>query len=149
MKIYQGNISKKIASGLGAIKRINYCLPSTSCVLRLDSTKIQWVLISRRNIPLIFVKRGKQVPFHVYIHLSHVTHICLVMVKMFHWKWEYLVKLYSSYFVVFLLLLVRALEYCLVIMSMHYPPTLRAIPILYLCNVSWTTVLKGNTRLSL
>ena len=46
-----------------------------------------------RNIPLFFVKLGKQVPFRVYIHLisfsvvtldlSHVTHICLVTVKMF------------------------------------------------------------------
>ena len=42
----------------------------------------------------------------------------------------------------------KGLEYCLVIMSMHYPPTLRAIPILHLCNVSWTTVLKGNTLVS-
>ena len=46
-----------------------------------------------RNIPLFFVKLGKQVPFLVYIHLigfsivtldlSHVTHTCLVTVKMF------------------------------------------------------------------
>ena len=58
----------------------------------LTQQRIQWGLISRRNIPLIFVKFDKQVPFHVYIHLlsfsivtpSHETHICLVTVRMFH-----------------------------------------------------------------
>ena len=58
----------------------------------LTQPRIQWGLISKRNIPLIFVKFDKQVPFHVYIHLisfsivtlCHETHICLVTVKMFH-----------------------------------------------------------------
>ena len=66
----------------------------TSCVSRLDSTTNQWVFLFRK-IPLIFVKIGKQVPFRVYSHLisfsivsrSHVTHLCLVTVKMFYWKW--------------------------------------------------------------
>ena len=74
------------------------------------------------------MKLGKQVPFRVYIHLigfsivtlSHVTHICLITVQMFTENGEYLVKLYSPYFVVFLWILVRALEYCLLIMSMCY-----------------------------
>ena len=52
----------------------------------------QRILISRRNIPLIFVKLGKQVPFHVNIHLisfsivtqTQVIHISLVTVKMYH-----------------------------------------------------------------
>ena len=75
----------------------------------------------------IFVKLGKQVPFHVYIHLmsfsslSHLTHFCIVTVKTCHWKLEILiVKLYSPYFIVFLWLLVRALECRLLIMSMCY-----------------------------
>ena len=43
----------------------------------------------------IFVKLGKQIPFHVYVpmmsfpilSLSHVTHFCLATVKTCHWKW--------------------------------------------------------------
>ena len=68
---------------------------SFSCVLRL------WLnhefggfwFQGETFLSSIFVKLGKQVPFHVYIHfmsfssLSHVTHFCLVTVKTCHWKW--------------------------------------------------------------
>ena len=55
-------------------------------VKALTQPRIRWIW---RNIPSIFVKLGKQVPFHVYIHfmsfsilsLSHVTHFCLATVK--------------------------------------------------------------------
>ena len=101
--------------------------PSLVCIKALTQPRIRWSLISRRNIPIIFVKLGKQVPFHVYIHLmsfsslSHVTDFCIVTVKTCHWKWEILiVKLYSPYFIVLLWLLVRALECRLLIMSMCY-----------------------------
>ena len=56
-------------------------------VKALTQPRIRWIFISRRNILSIFVKLGKQVPFHVYIHfmgfsiLSHVTHFCLATVK--------------------------------------------------------------------
>ena len=67
--------------------------PSHVFIKVLTQPRIRWILISRRNIPIIFVKLGKQVPFHVYIHLmsfsslSHLTHFCLVTVKTCHWKW--------------------------------------------------------------
>ena len=53
---------------------------------------------------------GKQIPFHVYVHLmsfsilslSHVTHFCLATVKTCHWKWEILmsncIRLILSFF---------------------------------------------------
>ena len=54
-----------------------------------------WVLISSRSISLIFVKLGEQFSIHsgfylmsfFIISLSHVTHLRLVMVKIFHRKW--------------------------------------------------------------
>ena len=87
--------------------------------MRLDSTTNSVGFdFKGRNIRLFVVKLGKQVPFRVYIHLigfsivtlSHVTHICLITVQMFTENGEYLVKLYSPYFVVFLWFLVRDSE---------------------------------------
>ena len=115
------------------------------CILKgLTQPRIQWVLIPRRKIPLIFVKPGKQVPFHVYIHLMSFSTLIITYLFIYlfiylysahilsSWRLkpqsrdspsppcngpkcltengEYLVNLYSPYFIVFLCLLVRALE---------------------------------------
>ena len=68
---------------------------SFSCVLRLwlNQEFGGFWFQGETFLSSIFVKLGKQVPFHVYIHLmsfsslSHVTHFCLVTVKTCHWKW--------------------------------------------------------------
>ena len=63
------------------------------CIKALTQPRIRWSLIGETFLSSIFVKLGKQVPFHVYIRLmsfsslSHVTHFCLVTVKTCHWKW--------------------------------------------------------------
>ena len=68
---------------------------SFSCVLRfwLNHEFGGFWFQGETFLSSIFVKLGKQVPFHVYIHLmsfsslSHLTHFCLVTVKTCHWKW--------------------------------------------------------------
>ena len=114
------------------------------CILKgLSQPRIQWVLIPGRKIPLIFVKPGKQVLFHVYIHLMSFSTLTITYLFIYlfiylysahilsSWRLkpqsrdspspcngpkcltengEYLVNLYSPYFIVFLWLLVRALE---------------------------------------
>ena len=68
---------------------------SFSCLLRLWlNHEFGGFWFQRETfLSAIFVKLGKQVPFHVYIHLmsfsslSHLTHFCLVTVKTCHWKW--------------------------------------------------------------
>ena len=114
------------------------------CILKgLSQPRIQWVLIPGKKILLIVVKPGKQVPFHVYIHLMSFSTLTITYLFIYlfidlysahilsSWRLkpqsrdspspcngpkcltengEYLVNLYSPYFIVFLWLLVRAVE---------------------------------------
>ena len=98
------------------------------CIKVLTQPRIRWILISRRNIPLLHLcetwQTGSFPRLHSFDELfksQSRDSFCLVTVKTCHWKWEILiVKLYSPYFIVLLWLLVRALECRLLIMSMCY-----------------------------
>ena len=85
---------------------------------RSTTNLVLGVLISSRNIALIFTKFGRRFPIHVCIHLmnffivslSHLTHLRLVMVNMFHRKWRIVSQTVFALFYSFLWLLAGALE---------------------------------------
>ena len=107
--------------------------PSHVFIKALTQPRIRWILISRRNIPLLHLcetwQTGSFPRLHSFDELfkSQSPDSFLPRngqnLKTENGEYQepkYLIKLYSPYFIVFLWLLVRALECRLLIMSMCY-----------------------------